>query len=136
MHARRVRSAEDIEHLRVLRNEARHQMTGSTKKISAKAQAAWWAAAPRRAWLFIERGQPVSFGYVRREDGVNWITLGVTESARGQGIGALIYRTLGPVYAKIRADNETSVRAAAKGGLIPVYGDSEAGFVVMTSCGQ
>ena len=125
-----------METLRRLRNEARHQMTGTTKTISKKAQAEWWAAAPRRAWLFVRDGEAVGFGYVRREDGVNWITLGVTKAERGKGIGALIYRTLGPVYAKIRADNEASVRAAAKGGLIPVYGDSEAGFVVMTSAGQ
>ena len=111
-------------------------MTGHTKTIGPAQQAKWWATAPRRAWLFVQDGEALGFGYVRREDGVNWITLGVTESARGQGIGALIYRTLGPVYAKIRADNEASVRAAAKGGLIPVYGDSEAGFVVMTSAGQ
>lgn len=132
MYAKRVRSAEDVERLRVLRNEARKFMTGSTKTITKKQQAAWWAEAPRRAWLFGD----VGFGYIKREDGVNWITLGVTKSARGQGIGTLIYRTLGPAYAKIRIDNEASVRAATKAGYLPVYGDTEAGFVVMTSCGK
>lgn len=136
MHAKRVRSAEDVESLRRLRNEARHQMTGSTKTITKKQQAAWWAAAPRRAWLFVHDGVAVGFGYIRREDGVNWITLGVTEGARGQGFGAVIYRTLSPCYAKIRTDNEASIRAAVKGGLGPVYGNEEEGFVVMTSAGQ
>ena len=136
MHAKRVRSADDIETLRRLRNEARHQMTGSTKTITKKAQAAWWAEAPRRAWLFVERGEAIGFGYIKRDDGVNWITLGVTKAARGKGFGALIYRTLGPAYARIRNDNEASIRAAAKAGYLPVYSNQEEGVVVMTSCGQ
>lgn len=132
MHAKRVRSAEDVERLRVLRNETSKFMTDFTDEITVDMQKSWWEGAPRRCWLFGD----VGFGCIRREDGVNWITLGVTEAARGQGLGTIIYRTLGPAYARIRIDNEASVRAATKAGYLPVYADEEAGFVVMTSCGQ
>ena len=106
-------------------------MTGSTKSISKAAQAAWWAEAPRRAWLFVDGGEPVGFAYVRRERGVNWITLGVTEGARGTGIGTLIYATFPGTYARIRKDNDASVRAAAKAGYVPVRAEDDT--VVMAS---
>lgn len=112
MHAKRVRSAEDVERLRVLRNECRKFMTGDTKTISKKAQAAWWAAAPRRAWLFGDD----AFAYIKREGGRNWITLGITKKARGEGLGTLIYYTLRPCWARIHKDNIASLRAAQKAG--------------------
>jgi RimJ/RimL family protein N-acetyltransferase len=108
-----------------------HARRVSTDEITPAEQAAWWDSAPRRAWLFGDDG----FGYIKREGGVNWITLGITEAARGQGLGALIYRTLSPAYAKIKTDNVASIRAATKAGYLRVYGDEEAGFVVMTSAG-
>ena len=92
-------------------------MTGITKTITKAQQAEWWAAEPRRAWLFGD----VGFAYIRREHGVNWITLGITESARGTGLGTLIYHTFRGSYAKIRKDNAASIRAAEKAGYIPAY---------------
>jgi RimJ/RimL family protein N-acetyltransferase len=127
MHARRVRSAQDVERLRQLRNESRKNMTGSTKLISKAAQAKWWAAGERRAWLFGDDG----FAYVRREHGVNWITLGVTKKARGKGLGTLIYATFPGTYARIREDNEASRRAATKAGFVPVRTEDD--VVVMAS---
>lgn len=120
-----------METLRRLRNETRKYMTGTTKVISKKAQDAWWAAAPRRAWLFRGSSGDVGFAYVRREHGVNWITLGVTEAARGQGIGTLIYATFPGTYARIRKDNEASIRSAAKAGFLPCYAEDDT--VVMAS---
>ena len=125
MHAKRVRSEQSIERLRQLRNEGRKSMTVDTKAVSKKAQAAWWAEAPRRAWLFGD----VAFGYIRWEDGRNWITLGVTKKARGDGLGTLIYHTLKPCWAKIRSDNTASIRAAQKAGYQKV--EEADGIVVM-----
>ena len=130
MHARRVRTLEDVEVLRQLRNEARKQMTGSTKLIRKRAQAKWWAEAERRAWLFVDNnGRAVGFAYVKRESGRNWITLGVTKDFRGQGIGTLIYHSLRPCWARIREDNEASLTAARRAGYVAV--ETEDGTVVM-----
>jgi len=104
-------------------------MTGHTKTITKAQQAEWWAAEPRRAWLFGD----VAFAYVRREHGVNWITLGVTEKARGTGLGTMIYRTFLGTYARIRRDNAASIRAAEKAGYIPAYDEDGSETVVMTS---
>lgn len=119
-----------MEQLRRLRNEARSFMTGDTKLITKKQQAAWWAAAPRRAWLFVDReGRAAAFAYVKREGGRNWITLGVTKKARGQGIGTMIYHSLKPCWARIRKDNEASLTAARRAGYIACK--IEDGTVVM-----
>lgn len=116
MHAKRIRSAEDVERLRQLRNETRSFMTGHTKLITKKQQADWWAATPRRAWLF---GND-AFAHIKRERGRNWITLGISKKSRGQGLGTLIYWTLRPCWARIREDNLASIRAAEKAGYVIV----------------
>lgn len=116
-----------MERLRQLRNECRKFMTGSTKTITKKQQAAWWAAEPRRAYLFGD----VGFALIRREHGVNWITLGLTEKARGTGLGTMIYYSFPGSYAKIRLDNLASIRAAQKAGYRPIEQDDE--FMVLAS---
>jgi RimJ/RimL family protein N-acetyltransferase len=121
MHGKRVRSAQDIERLRVLRNECRKFMTGDTKVVSKKKQAAWWAEAPRRALLW---GND-AFVYIKREDGVNWITLGISKEARGTGIGTMIYHTYKGCFARIRKDNLASIRAAQKAGYVKVTEDDD-----------
>jgi RimJ/RimL family protein N-acetyltransferase len=118
-----VRSAEDVETLRRLRNECRKFMTGSTKVITKAQQAKWWAADARRAYLFVEAGKPVGFAYLRREGGVNWITCGLTKAARGKGYGTLIYYTFKPCAARIRTDNQASIRACEKAGYRRVMGE-------------
>ena len=96
-------------------------MTGSRKKISKTTQAAWWAEAPRRAWLFGDD----AFAYIRWEDHRNWITLGVTEKARGTGIGTLIYYTMKPCWARIQKDNVASITAAERAGYVRVPDEDE-----------
>lgn len=120
-----------METLRRLRNQTRKFMTGRTTAITPKQQAAWWAAGERRAWLFIEGDRVIGFAHVRRDDGVNWITLGVDKAERGKGYGTVIYRSFPGTYARIKADNEASVRAAAKAGYVPVIKEDDA--VVMAS---
>ena len=105
-------------------------MTGDTKTISKKAQAKWWAASPRRAWLFGDD----AFAYIKWEDGRNWITLGITEAARGTGIGTLIYHTLRPAWARIRKDNVASMRAAQKAGYLRAFEDDQ--FMIMYGPGS
>lgn len=125
MHGRRVRSAEDVEALRRLRNECREFMTGHTKLITKAQQAKWWSAEPRRAWIYLDKGEPVAFVYIRRQDGMNWITLGVTKKARGQGLGTLLYHVHAPCAAEMLVDNLASIRAAQKAGYQVVKSDDE-----------
>ena len=96
-------------------------MTRHTKLITKDQQARWWAKEPRRAFLFGDR----AFAYIRREQGRNWITLGVDKKSRGEGLGTLIYRSLRPCWAEIRPDNEASIRAAQKAGYVVVSRDDE-----------
>ena len=126
MHVRRIRSAEDVEQLRLLRNECRKYMTGTTKKIGKAAQKAWWAEAPRRAYLLVDGdGKAHGFVYIKWEDHRNWITLGLTDDLRGQGYGTMLYRTFVSAWARIRLDNEASIKAAKRAGYIAVETDGE-----------
>lgn len=125
MHVRRVRSPEDVEVLRKLRNHTRRHMTRHKKYITKAQQQKWWDAEPRRAYLYGD----VAFAYIKREAGRNYITLGVHKKARGQGIGTLIYRTFRPCFAEINADNEASIRAAEKAGYRPVRTIKDGQFV-------
>lgn len=119
MHVRRIRSAEDVEQLRLLRNETRKYMTGLTKKIGKAAQKAWWEETARRAYLLVDaQGKALGFVYIKWDDHRNWITLGVTEDARGQGYGTMLYHTFKPVWARIRIDNEASITAAKRAGYV------------------
>lgn len=123
MHVRRVRSEEDVESLRRLRNECREFMTGSTKAITKAQQAKWWAAEARLAYLLVDGDEPLGFVYLRREDGVPWITLGLTKKARGKGLGSLLYWTFSGNAARIRRDNFASLRAAEKAGYRETIGE-------------
>ena len=124
MHVRRIRSATDVEQLRLLRNEARKYMTGVTKKIGKAAQKKWWAETARRAYLLVDgQGKALGFVYIKWDDHRNWITLGVTEDARGQGYGTLLYHSFKPCWARIRVDNEASITAAKRAGYIETERD-------------
>lgn len=136
MHVRRVRSAEDVEQLRVLRNQSKRWMTRFRRNISRKQQAEWWAAEPRRAWLLVtEKGEALAFAYVSRrrrkvrleggklftEPARNYVTVGVRHDQRGQGLGTLMFRHVRPCFAEIRVDNAASLRAAEKAGYRAMY---------------
>jgi RimJ/RimL family protein N-acetyltransferase len=108
-------------------------MTGSTRKISEKKQAAWWVEAPRRAFLLIDGDAPIGFVYLKRRGGVNYITLGLTEARRGEGLGTLLYWTFKPCYAEILSDNTASIRAARRAGYRQIPAEADDKTVVLAS---
>lgn len=117
MHVRRVRSQEDVERLRVLRNHSKRSMTRFRKNITRQQQQKWWEAEPRRAWLLVTKeDEALGFVYISRRGRCNWITLGVEKSHQGSGLGTLLYRSFRPCFAEILESNPASIRAAQKAG--------------------
>lgn len=125
MLVRRVIDPDDVELLREIRNSCREYMTHDTHHVTREQQADWWAAAPRRAYLY----NGVAFSYVSTRDGKPYITLGMLPEARGQGLGPQIYRhvaeLLAPltVWADVNHSNVPSINAAARAGWKIAYVD-------------
>lgn len=129
MRFRRVDTLEDIENLRLIRNECREYMTHVTEEISQARQLLWWqgvAGDPKwRVWLVYVPGweEPIGFVLLRKIVRERWyVTLGLRTWMRGQGFGTMIYAAMrrqaqgDEVWAVIREDNVASVRAAEKAG--------------------
>ena len=122
-----VSTLDDVMALRLLRNECRSSMTGSTGEITEAQQLAWWqnvAGNPNWCvWLVYVPSwdDPVGYALLRRAISYWYISLGLRTWMRGQGLGTTIYRMLearceGDVVAVIRSDNIASIRAAVKAG--------------------
>lgn len=127
-----VSTLEDIENLRLIRNECRQYMTQMTDEIGQAQQLVWWQSVSGnqnwRVWLVYVPGwdEAIGFAMLRQplpRRGSRWfVTLGLRTWMRGQGIGTLIYQALrelvpaDEVWAIIREDNTPSIRAAEKAG--------------------
>jgi GNAT superfamily N-acetyltransferase len=123
---RPVVTLDDVETMRLLRNQGRQYMTRDRRAISPEDQAAWWGARSRFLYAYLYRPakahEDVAFGMLRKQSGRWWVTLAVAEGWRGHGIGTAVYRHLAtvvwPCYAEILADNIASIRAAEKAGFV------------------
>lgn len=118
-----VRTPEQFEELRRIRNECRESMTRHTEEISLAGQAefARWVAEPDSGyWPFlfsVREDQP--FGYcgfmlLRRVDSRMWVTYGIDEAHRGKGLAKLIYQYAldacqENAYAEVRETNKASL---------------------------
>lgn len=106
-----------VQIVREIRNECRMFMTRHVDEITQGQQAAWWSKFDHtRARLYLymypDLGS-VGFGYVRKDDHEKvWITGGLIDGARGQGLGRDIFRHLTAhsdvVWLEVR---KTNVRA-------------------------
>lgn len=118
-----VRSSEDVEILRLLRNAGR-EWFGDSREISSNDQITWWAANKDTVRCLLVGVPPVGYGMISRREGRLWVSLGVDPVARGQGWGRKIYELLGQlarldeelIFAAIRADNVASMTAATRAG--------------------
>lgn len=119
---RPVRTPDDVECVRVIRNAGRQWMTRNTDEITPEQQEIWWQREGRnhRMYLFTADGVDVGFGMCRVIGGREWITLAVHPDHRGRRYGTWIYRVLGSpgLCAEIRKDNEASRRAALRAGYV------------------
>jgi ribosomal protein S18 acetylase RimI-like enzyme len=122
---RPAETAEDIEAVRVIRNNGREWMTGDTSEIDAERQAEFWRSLdPSLVRLYVAEldGAVVGYGLLRQPlYGAWWVSLAVAPDHRGRGIGAELYARLAElagtyVWAEIRRDNIASQRAAEKAG--------------------
>lgn len=125
MNAREVKTPEDVETLRQIRNSGRQWMTRDTSEITSEQQQAWWKNACHdpalQVWLFSEAATDIGYGLLRRESDQLWCSLAVLPRYQGQGYGTAIYRYLAlsaseSVWAEILADNTPSIRACLKAG--------------------
>lgn len=87
----------DLEAIRVIRNQCRHLMTGTSAEILAKQQALWWANMPAYWTLYVLKATMygvVGYGLVRP----NAIPVGsvltgaIIEQHRGKGYGRHLFK--------------------------------------------
>jgi ribosomal protein S18 acetylase RimI-like enzyme len=121
----KVRTLVQAQELRVLRNECREFMTRDTAEISEEQQQDFFFShlgGPVRAWLLRENSHAVAYG-VLRDDGEHlWLSCGVTEHARGRGLGTAVVHLLTaaagdtPVRLEVWQDNEPARHAYTRCG--------------------
>jgi RimJ/RimL family protein N-acetyltransferase len=130
MNARRVKTLEEVETVRQIRNSGRQWMTRNTAEITPEQQRAWWLTACHdpnlQLWLFSEAATDIGYGLLRLEADRRWCSLAVLPRYQGQDYGTAIYRwlalsTLEDVWAEILADNTPSIRACLKAGYQIAY---------------
>lgn len=136
----------DAEMLRVLRNQCREWMTGNTDVIEYEDQQRWFAGIRPRDWrifLYLDTPWPnvtdtfdaVAYGLLRLEGERWWLSFGVTEGRRGQGIGRQVAQHLlrcdvaSEVWADVSYDNEASMRALMAAGFVREEDEPTAGII-------
>lgn len=103
-----------------IRNAGREWYTNDTRYIPPHLQLQWFLNADRTLWA-VKRGNiVVGFALLTDRDGKVWIGLGVRPGYQGQGIGTCIYARFFNVWAEVREDNLSSLRAAEKAGYMRV----------------
>lgn len=134
----RVRTGEQVESLRQVRNEVREWMTGERGEISAEQQRAWWAGGKRRVWVYEVEGEVVGYGMWRWKEGKKAVSYGLRENARGKRFGRevmwhILLACQGMAWAEVAEGNEASLRAHESLGWERV-GEAE-GIVMMAHAG-
>lgn len=93
----RVRTEDDAQIMRKIRNECRSFMTRNTKYISKRQQSIWYRSLDENVFkLYLAKADGVNVGYgiLRVENDVFLVTGGVVKSFRGKGIGKYIFQSL------------------------------------------
>jgi len=118
-----ARFRDDFEAIRLIRNDGRQWME-DTDEITPEQQEAFRNTHPR-VLVYKVGGVIVGYGMVtRRPDGCLYVSLAVRSDYQGRGVGTHIYWdqrkrwTAEPVYARIRANNVASIRAATTAGYV------------------
>lgn len=92
----------EVELLRVMRNECKAFMTRYTEDILYEQQQEWYRnldKSKNKIYILhqIHYGvvaEPIGYGYIRVEDGFVLLTGGLTESKRGKGYGSSLFNFL------------------------------------------
>jgi GNAT superfamily N-acetyltransferase len=99
LHARSVKTIEEAQMMREIRNSVREYMTRDTDEISPQRQYQWfynkYGSGKYDAYLFYNaRGCCVGYGMLTSTDGKMWGTLAVKKEFQNQGYGTAIYQFL------------------------------------------
>ena len=97
-----VRSAEEVETLRRMRNECKSFMTRFTGDITYDQQQAWYTNLNKetnKVYILhkISHGvvaEPIGYGYIRIEDNFVLLTGGLSANERGKGYGSTLFNYL------------------------------------------
>lgn len=96
-----VESKEDIELLRVIRNQCREFMTRDTQEISQEQQKKWFKTAKNKYDLFLvyamEHGAVVTYagyGVIHKNETDSMVTGGFLPEFRDQGLGRSLFKFL------------------------------------------
>jgi ribosomal protein S18 acetylase RimI-like enzyme len=97
-----VRTENDVERLRQIRNVCKDFMTRNTSEISYEQQQNWYKNINKefnKLYLLHKIyygvvGEMIGYGYIRVEDGVVLLTGGLIESERGKGYGSVLFENL------------------------------------------
>jgi GNAT superfamily N-acetyltransferase len=127
---------DDFEAIRLIRNAGRQWME-DTDEISPETQELFRLTHPR-VLAYRVGGVIVGYGMVtRRLDGCLYVSLAVHPDYQGKGVGTHIYWdqrkrwTVDPVYARCRATNVASIRAAQTAGYVTEPEMSDENWVVL-----
>ena len=97
-----VKSKEEVESLRNIRNICRNFMTRNTAEISYEQQQKWYDSIDKNVnKLFLLHNvihgvisSMIGYGYIRVEDGVVLLTGGLVQDERGKGYGSVLFNYL------------------------------------------
>jgi GNAT superfamily N-acetyltransferase len=127
---------DDFEAIRFIRNAGRQWME-DTDEITPEQQEIFRLTQPR-VLVYRVRGVIVGYGMVtRRPDGCLYVSLAVHPDYQGKGVGTHIYFdqrkrwTVDPVYARCRATNGASIRAATTAGYVHEPDMSDENWIVL-----
>lgn len=129
--------AEDLENLRLIRNECREYMTHHTAEIGAKEQVQWWKTLDHSSYriflydLDLEEYNylhvPVGYGLIRVIEGCAWLTGGLRRVFRGLGLGRQIFTHLISecepsldVWLEVRQSNYAAYKLYTSLGFVPI----------------
>ena len=84
---------DNVEQLRLIRNECRSFMTNNTDIISSNEQIEWFKKLNDDIKIFIlnSNSDPIGYGLIRIVDNVSIISGGLKLSHRGLGIGKILF---------------------------------------------
>jgi ribosomal protein S18 acetylase RimI-like enzyme len=135
----RVDTIEQAQQMRVLRNECRDWMTGSTEKITKEQQETFFLRIKSGeviAMLLCKDDEPVAYGLLRPGlSGELWMSCGVSSRYRGQGFGTAIVTAITAtandrVLLDVWHDNTPAVRTYEKVGYRLIYSSERNGKTV------
>ncbi len=112
-----VKHLDQIERVRLIRNECAAGFSNYTDQIAEGAHWAWWEREKPLAWLYARPdGIVVGFGMLRQDEQGRWVTVvAVLPEYGGQGHGKaithdIVTRSPGPCFATARRDNPAAVK--------------------------